>query len=1841
MLEDDEAEPKKADVGSVASTIKGGPQVSLDGTKRFHEVLTSNSHQSKILATREMDDPAIGDDKLKPYNSLLETPKLLATKLGSRISIMAPQDYTRDEEDDDLVDLSDEEIQPADGEKYDERPDDDISQEGGFRRERSPSYYKPTRRPSISGGSYSRKTKNSLRPIPSKGSVHHSRSTMTLGKGKFPHSRELSETLGSKVRHLIIMFAAIAMNMLLIWIALAMKAGTTVAIPRSLIQSIGPVLFQLILIVVNVVTVHALDEAAMIFMASKLTSGGYSMAACGFMHKKPILRLSFSNQLSLNSPCRKSLSRAALVWALLEGVMILSPFGASGISVKTMRSVANTVPCILFDSTKLRDRRYPTIETSLGVAEFIFGNALGCLRSQRTCTDEGSHFTFGPQLVGAIKDGDTIMGPGYSAYLSTACECHNVTDSHVVAEGFITAQDQRALMVAIDEKDIPFSLLSRAMNLTNNDTDLTIRTVHGNVPNCGGFYSEMMPICTTAITKLRNSQVLATFLTDGTTASIALVNSEFIQLEEVQTAQMSSIATALSGMMEQGQVYSTPSITPGMMNTLMYWTSSNLISVDPSLYDAGIETHVAILLRAAIQRFFQTRGSSCPRRVDSVDTAFVSFEAWSSYSVLIGAVVQLIFSLFALGLGCTWLLLKNPITPGLRALSDPSYFLTLLSDSTFTTNLVGTANAQEHVLWQNLDVVVKIGESVDTTGEPVGRIRMDTVKMYSPPANPPPAGQDEAAVPIHNESIQVEANNFTDKPKNDIDALLPDIGLEVEHSLVYRWQIPSWNALKSQKKAFSPDFVCGGAKWRVLLFPNGNQQPDNLSAFLDSIDATTVPKTSNWHICAQFALALTNFEDDSVFKSSTAQHRFNPNETDWGFNQLVKMNQLFTPVDGNKRPLVENDQAVITVYIKIIKDVTGVLWHNFINYDSKKETGYVGLKNQGATCYMNSLLQSLYFTTYFRKATYAIPTENDEPTKSIPLALQRVFYQLQHSDNPVGTIELTKSFGWDTLDSFMQHDVQEFNRVLQDNLESKMKGSKAEGAISRLFVGKYKSFIKCINVDFESSRTEDFYDIQLNVKGCKNLHESFVDYIAVETLDGDNKYQAEGHGLQDARKGVIFTEFPPVLHMQLKRFEYDIERDAMVKINDRHEFPTEIDLSQFLEESQALKAGPQNYILHGVLVHSGDLHGGHYCAFLRPEKDGKWFKFDDDRVVPVTEKEVMEDNYGGEYAANAGTKVGVRGTKRFTNAYMLVYVRETDIDTILAPLEETDIPEHLRRRLEEERVVTEQRKKEKEEQHLYMNVKVLLDENIREHPGFDLCNFDDKAYPLSPISSFKDKHADCYFFKQILAEKLGAPYERIRFWNMVGRQNKTVRPDSPVPDSECDKAMEVIKERFARNSSEVRFYAEVVDGTYAQVADETGNQIVIFLKYYDPVISKIEYAGKLVANKTQKIQDYLYVMLERKGLPPGTPLKLFEEIKPGMVEALKSKSTFQMAELGDGDIICFQRDISPQETSNLPDPTVATAPQYFENLQNRQVVLFKAKSKERDTAQPDVELVLSKKMVYDMVVRKLGERLGSDPEKIRLSTQSVAVARQIIKRSPTLTLQEMLQTGYYSPMMAPSVLYYEELEINVSELEFKRFLKVSFVDKHFKEIGPIDLLVLKTARASDVMQLLREKVKIEVGGSGMLRMYEVTSYRIHKFFVGDDLISTIGDFSSLYVEEVPMDELKPLAEGDKAVNVCHFNREPARGHGIPFKFVLRHGEMFSATKEKIREKIGMNEKDFAKVKFFIVPGGFGKPKPIEDGDILADYDFMPNDYVGMDHIDKSGKTNRPGGVEKAIKIFVS
>ncbi|MEQ2167687.1 hypothetical protein GOODEAATRI_006643 [Goodea atripinnis] len=218
-----------------------------------------------------------------------------------------------------------------------------------------------------------------------------------------------------------------------------------------------------------------------------------------------------------------------------------------------------------------------------------------------------------------------------------------------------------------------------------------------------------------------------------------------------------------------------------------------------------------------------------------------------------------------------------------------------------------------------------------------------------------------------------------------------------------------------------------------------------------------------------------------------------------------------------------------------------------------------------------------------------MPTEGDDSSKSVPLALQRVFYELQHSDKP--------------------------------------------------------SYIQCKHVDYRSERIEDYYDIQLSIKGKKNR----------------------------GRKGCEVPYFPSNPSSAADEVHKPDSKD------------------------------PANYILHAVLVHSGDNHGGHYVVYLNPKGDGKvsvkepiWCKFDDDVVSRCTKEEAIEHNYGGH-----DDDLSVR---HCTNAYMLVYIRESKLSEVLQPMTDGDIPQQLVERLQEEKRVEAQKRKERQEAHLYMQV---------------------------------------------------------------------------------------------------------------------------------------------------------------------------------------------------------------------------------------------------------------------------------------------------------------------------------------------------------------------------------------------------------------------------------------------------------------------------------------------------------------------------------------------------------
>lgn len=543
--------------------------------------------------------------------------------------------------------------------------------------------------------------------------------------------------------------------------------------------------------------------------------------------------------------------------------------------------------------------------------------------------------------------------------------------------------------------------------------------------------------------------------------------------------------------------------------------------------------------------------------------------------------------------------------------------------------------------------------------------------------------------------------------------------------------------------------------------------------------------------------------------------------------------------------------------------------------------------------------------------------------------LQRLFYQLQTSNGAVGTNELTKSFGWETRHIFEQQDVQELSRKLMERMEEKMKGTKAENVLPQMFSGKIKTYISCINVDYESSRIEDFWDVQLNVSGNKNLQESFQDYIQVEKMEGENQYMAgDQYKLQDANKGVIFMSFPDVLHLQLKRFEYDYMRDTMTKINDRYEFPETFDASPYLSED-ADKSQPWIYQLHGVLVHSGDLNAGHYYAFLKPNKEGWFYKYDDDKVTKATRREVLEDNFGGEYRQPTNNPRNPLQRKapimRPNSAYMLVYIRQSKLDNILCPVTEADIPQHLRLKFEEEAASREARRREREEQHLYMVVRAVIPSTLKEHGGTDLGNFESttdaddaapKCYRTLRSSTLQD-------LVNRIAEDIQEDPKRVRLWLMVNRQNKTIRPDTPMMDMRLT-VEESYNKSASHHNSVLRVWVEVAEEVNAEgeaiwptyQSQSNGmvvknDLILLFLKHFDAETQSLHGAGHVYINKEKKVEELVPLICKKMGwgekLSGDDKIMLWEEIKPTMIESLRAKQTLKTAELQDGDIVCFQK----------------------------------------------------------------------------------------------------------------------------------------------------------------------------------------------------------------------------------------------------------------------------------------------------------------------------------------------
>ena len=145
-------------------------------------------------------------------------------------------------------------------------------------------------------------------------------------------------------------------------------------------------------------------------------------------------------------------------------------------------------------------------------------------------------------------------------------------------------------------------------------------------------------------------------------------------------------------------------------------------------------------------------------------------------------------------------------------------------------------------------------------------------------------------------------------------------------------------------------------------------------------------------------------------------------------------------------------------------------WHITLLPQEKSETGFVGLKNLGCICYMNSLFQQIFMIPSFRNDILEIEDPHKEdrtlpPDENVLLQIQNIFGALHESEkqyfNPKGFCQAFKDWDGQPVNVMDQMDVDEFFNTFTDKLENLIKSTKQQNTINYHFGGKFANQLIC------------------------------------------------------------------------------------------------------------------------------------------------------------------------------------------------------------------------------------------------------------------------------------------------------------------------------------------------------------------------------------------------------------------------------------------------------------------------------------------------------------------------------------------------------------------------------------------------------------------------------------------------------------------------------------------------------------------------------------------------------------------------------------------------------------
>ena len=182
----------------------------------------------------------------------------------------------------------------------------------------------------------------------------------------------------------------------------------------------------------------------------------------------------------------------------------------------------------------------------------------------------------------------------------------------------------------------------------------------------------------------------------------------------------------------------------------------------------------------------------------------------------------------------------------------------------------------------------------------------------------------------------------------------------------------------------------------------------------------------------------------------------------------------------------------------------------------RSRTGYVGLYNPRAICYMNSLLAQLFMNLGFRQFMLSLEVHDGDGSQRLLLETQKLFATMQNSyqkyADPRPFAECVRTLDKTPIDISVQMDADEFYNLLFDQWEAQLVNERDKRRFRNFYGGQMLQQVKSKECEHVSERADSFFALQCDVQGKANLQESLQAFVQGDVMEGDNKYKCESCG---------------------------------------------------------------------------------------------------------------------------------------------------------------------------------------------------------------------------------------------------------------------------------------------------------------------------------------------------------------------------------------------------------------------------------------------------------------------------------------------------------------------------------------------------------------------------------------------------------------------------------------------------------------------------------------------------------------------------------------------------------